>query len=128
MGDLLQTLQDGLTYVNVNLLGLKPFRIDPIRVPLLVAGCAALTWAALSSNSNVHITRLCDWGRARSCRRMTGVVAVLLVVGLSYLSLRQYYDFTAKSYDLGIYSSVLWQTAHGNWFYDALRNDHVVST
>ena len=56
----------------------------------------------------------------RSRRQVTGLllgVAVLLyVVVFSALSIARYNTFHATTFDLGIMTQVVWNTAHGRWF------------
>lgn len=40
---------------------------------------------------------------------------------LSWLKLQQYWNFQNQAFDLGIYANVVWNTAHGRWFWDSIK-------
>ena len=126
MADLLTTLEAWLTYVNVQVLGLSPFHFNLVKAPLLLLGFSVLLWAVFVKSSAKHIARLVQWCHGLSCRRLIFTLSGLLTICLSYLSVKQFYSFTAEAYDLGIYSNSLWHTIHGEWFFDSVKNEHLL--
>ncbi len=126
MDDPLTTLEAWLTYVNVEVLGLRPFHFNLFKAPLLLLGFSVLLWAVFLNSSAERIARFVQWCHGLSCRRLIFTLSGLLTIGLSYLSLKQFYFFTGGRYDLAVYSNSLWHTIHGEWFFDSVNNDHLL--
>ncbi len=49
------------------------------------------------------------------------IIAFFTSIAMSLLAVQRHYFFHTHSYDLGIETSVAWNTAFGRWFYDSIR-------
>jgi len=124
MVDLLGMLEAWLTYINVQVLGLKPFHLNLVKTPLLLLGTGTLLWTMLAKSSAARIARFTEWCLGLSCWRLIVTVSALLAGILSYLSLKQYYVFTAEAYDLAIFTNSMWHFIDGAGLFDSLQNRH----
>ena len=112
MSDPISLIEAWLTYVNVQLLGLKPFHVNLIKTTTLLLGSGLVLWMAISKSSERPIALVLERLRGGSARKIIAASGVLLTVVVSYLSLRQFYMYTAASYDLAIYANTLWHVVH----------------
>jgi len=123
MADPLGVLEAWLTYINVQVLGLKPFHFNWVKMSVLLFGLGGLGWVNYSRFSAKHVARFICWLRGVSPQWLTLITCSLLTIGVACLSLKQYYSFTTEAFDLAIYSNSLWHTIHGAWLWDSVKNE-----
>lgn len=126
MIEFVHSLGTWLTEFNVQVLGVKPFHLNLVKTPLLMLFGGLLLWTVCMRSSEKPIFRFVQWCEGCSPYRCIVLISGLLVVGVFYLSVTQFYVFTAEAYDLGIYSNSLWHTIHGQWLFDSLKNEHLL--
>ncbi len=60
--------------------------------------------------------------RALDDKRLGGLLGAAAAVVLTGVKLQQHHVFQTSAYDLGMYASTAWNTAHGRPFYDSVMN------
>ena len=119
-------MEELITYFNVQIMGLKPFHLNFVKTPLLVFGVVGFLWATLVKSSQTQLDTFIRFCRGWSYKRTILLLSAGLAGGLLWLSLLQFYSFLSAGYDLSIYSNAIWHTAHGQWFFDSVKNEHLL--
>lgn len=124
MSELLNLIEAWLTAFNVQMPGGKPFHLNMVKTALLVFCGGLLLWIAGWRSSEQPLHRFVRWCESRAVNFYIALMSSLLMVGLSYLTVAQFYAFTGQTFDLAIYSNTIWNTLHGRWFFDSISNGH----
>src|SRR5690348_10931534 len=116
---------DLLTYINVDILGLKPFQLNLFKTSMMVL-FAATGMGLLFSDAFVRQlgNRTADLNvfTIRQ-QRILGLCVGLSFTGfLIYLRVRQYFELETL-YDMTVEANVAWHMVHGPWFFNSLDND-----
>jgi uncharacterized membrane protein len=116
---------DLLTYINVDILGLKPFQLNLFKTSMMVL-FAATGMGLLFSDAFVRQlgNRTADLNvfTIRQQRILGWCVGLSFTVFLIYLRVRQYFELETL-YDMAVEANVAWHMVHGPWFFNSLDND-----
>ncbi len=115
---------DLLTYINVNLLGLKPFHLNLFKTGIIIL-CTAIGVWLLASKAMVkrmmavvaHLNRM----SMSQHRKVAWLLGAFFATFLIYLRIRQYFELQTM-WDMAVEANVAWHMVHGPWFFNSLDN------
>jgi uncharacterized membrane protein len=118
-------MADLLTYINVDILGLKPFHLNLFKTGMIFL-FAAIGMCLLVSKTVVrqlvtHINCLNAF-TIRQQRILGWSLGILFTLFLVYLRVRQYFELQTM-WDMTVEANVAWHMVHGPWFFNSLDND-----
>jgi uncharacterized membrane protein len=116
---------DLLTYLNVNVLGLKAFHLNLFKggmIALLVAIGVSILITNRTSQYLLHVTGRLNAATVKQQRMMGWGVGVAFTGFLIYLRVRQYFELQTM-YDMTVEANVAWHMVHGPWFFNSLDHD-----
>lgn len=115
---------DLLTYINVNLLGLKPFHLNLFKTGIIilctVIGVWLLTSKAMVKRMMAVVAHLNRMSMSQH-RKVAWSLGSLFATFLIYLRIRQYFELQTN-WDMAVEANVAWHMVHGPWFFNSLDN------
>lgn len=121
-------MTDLLTYINVNLLGLKPFHLNVVKVPLITLSILTVIWLLVDRRAG---QRLASWSSRfeaappKTHRYLAFVLIAVWTAFLCFLKIQQHV-WMKTGIDLAIYTNVAWHMVHGPIFYDAILYQNIL--
>lgn len=117
-------MTDLLTYINVTLLGLKPFHLNLFKTGTMALCLLMGVWVLVSRSGFQRIARLQDgieqWSD-RQHRTLAWCLGGLFAAFLMWLRTRQYFELQTM-WDMTTETNVAWHMVHGPWFFNSLDN------
>lgn len=115
---------DLLTYINVNLLGVKPFHLNFFKSGIIIfcilTGVWLLASKAITTHAIAMVARLNSMGVYRH-RVFAWSLGSIFTAFLVYLRFRQYFELQTM-WDMAVEANVAWHMVHGPWFFNSLDN------
>jgi Predicted membrane protein len=116
---------DLLTYLNVNVLGLKAFHLNLFKggmIALLLAIGVSILATDRTSQYILYVTGRLNAATVKQQRMMGWGGGVAFTGFLIYLRVRQYFELQTM-YDMTVEANVAWHMVHGPWFFNSLDHD-----
>jgi uncharacterized membrane protein len=116
---------DLLTYVNVNVLGLKAFHLNLFKggmIALLVTIGVSILATDRAFQRLLYFARRLNAATLQQQYMMGWGVGAVFTGFLIYLRVRQYFELQTM-YDMTVEANVAWHMVHGPWFFNSLDHD-----
>jgi len=117
-------MTDLLTYLNVDILGLKPFHLNVFKTGIILFFLVISAWILASRSGFRRTIQLHDhldrWSTAQH-RALAWCMGGLFAAFLIYLRIRQYFELQTM-WDMTTEANVAWHMVHGPWFFNSLDN------
>ncbi len=117
-------MTDLLTYLNVDLLGLKPFHLNVFKTGIIALCLALGVWVLASEGGLRHMSGLLarlDRLSLPRHRLLAWSLGALFASFLIQLGVRQYFELQTV-WDMAAHANVAWHMVHGPWFFLSLDN------